>query len=59
MEACAAEAQAVPRVYRPRHPEQTALYRLVQENLETYLSANREACPDTDPIPTYVERTFR
>ncbi len=46
-------------IYKPRRPHQTPLYRLVQENLETFLACSREACLDDDPIPAYVERTFR
>jgi hypothetical protein len=46
-------------IYKPRRPHQTPLYRLVQEHLETFLADSREACPDDDPIPEYVERTFR
>jgi hypothetical protein len=46
-------------LYKPRRPQETPLYRLVQENLETFLSNSREACMDDDPIPAYVERTFR
>jgi hypothetical protein len=45
--------------YKPRRPQETPLYRLVQENLETFLARARESCFDDDPIPAYVERTFR
>jgi len=50
---------AVTGLYQPRRPQDTILYRLVQENLETFLTRAREACFDDDPIPAYVERTFR
>ena len=30
-------------IYAPRRPEETALYRIVQEHLETWLAAAREA----------------
>ncbi len=46
-------------LYKPKRPQDTPLYRLVQENLETFLASSREACYDDDPIPVYVERTFR
>jgi hypothetical protein len=46
-------------LYKPRRPQETPLYRLVQENLETFLARSREACIDDDPIPAHVERTFR
>lgn len=42
-------------VYRRRRPETTALYRVVQTHLETWL-AERSAC---EPIPRYVEQDFR
>ena len=45
--------------YKPRRPQDTILYRVVQENLEDFLAREREACPDDDPIPAYVENTFR
>jgi hypothetical protein len=46
-------------IYRRRRPEKTVLYRVIQENLETYLATAREACLDDDPVPAYVEKTFR
>jgi len=46
-------------IYKPRRPQETILYRTIQQNLETFLATAREACPDDDPIPAYVERTFR
>jgi hypothetical protein len=50
---------AGPGVYAPRRPQQTVLYKLVQDNLETWLATRREACLDDDPIPTHVEKAFR
>jgi len=46
-------------IYRPRRPQDTALYSVIQHNLETWLAARREADPEQDPIPPYVERAFR
>ncbi len=46
-------------LYKPRRPQETLLYITIQQNLETFLARAREACPDDDPIPAYVERTFR
>jgi len=43
--------------YRPRNPQDTALYRLVQQHLETFL-AEPLAC-GAPPYPRYVEREFR
>ena len=48
-----------PGFYRPRRPERTVLYQVVQIHLETFLSRLREADPDADPVPRHVERTFR
>jgi len=38
-------------IYKPRRPQETPLYRLVQDNLETFLADPREACPDDDRQP--------
>ena len=51
--------QGICGAYRRREPEKTLLYQVVQHNLETFLSQMREACPDHDPVPDYVEETFR
>jgi hypothetical protein len=45
--------------YRPRRPQDSFLYQLVQRHLETFLAIHREAWQDDDPIPAYVERAFR
>lgn len=52
-------AYAGPRIYAPRQPQRTVLYKLVQEHLETWLRSRREGCLDDDPIPAYVEKAFR
>jgi hypothetical protein len=46
--------------YYRRHPAQTALYRAVQQHLETYLAmaAGEDDC-DGQRVPAYVEREFR
>jgi hypothetical protein len=46
-------------IYRRRRPERAVLYRLVQQHLETYLTARREADPDGVPIPRHIERELR
>jgi len=46
-------------IYQPRRPQESDVYRVVQHNLESWLVAAREASPDSDPIPGYVEREFR
>ena len=46
-------------VYRRRRPEHTVLYQVVQSHLESWLAHHREAEPDDDPIPWYVERDYR
>jgi len=45
--------------YSRRHPEQTVLYRIVQQHLETYLMLSREGDWDGHAVPFYVERDFR
>ncbi len=47
-----------PGRYRQRRPEQTLYYKVVQQNLQTWLAVRREADPDSEPIPAYVEAAF-
>ncbi|MBM5812943.1 MAG: transposase [Gammaproteobacteria bacterium] len=56
---CPAIGSAAARVYRRRRPERTALYRLVQQHLETWLARARERDPDAAPIPHHIERELR
>ena len=49
--------RAVP--YGRRRPEQTALYQVVQQHLETYLALAEEDDWDGQRVPAYVEREFR
>ncbi len=46
-------------IYQRRKPERTAAYQVVQYHLETWLDTTREANPDYQPIPQYVERDLR
>ena len=43
--------------YRPRRPQDTALYRIVQEHLETFLA--EPLAHGAPPYPRHVEREFR
>jgi hypothetical protein len=43
--------------YRPRRPEDTALYRIVFDHLETFIAHAREHYER--PLPRYVENEFR
>jgi hypothetical protein len=52
-------AGTAPGVYQRRRPERTVSYQAVQEHLETWLADQREADPQRDPIPAYVERDLR
>jgi hypothetical protein len=54
-----APCRSVARVYRRRRPQRAALYRLVQQHLETWLARSRDADPDSAPIPRHVERELR
>ena len=42
--------------YKPRKPEDTVLYRVVQQNLETFLASARE---QGRVVPRFVERELR
>lgn len=43
--------------YQRHQPEHTVLYKIVQENLETFLKAVQEECGR--PLPDFVEKEFR
>ena len=45
--------------YRPRRPNQSVLYRCVQEHLETWLAQCRDGHDDEWSVPEHVERDFR
>jgi hypothetical protein len=42
--------------YIPRNPEQTVLYQVIAEQLETFLASRQER---ERPLPAFVEREFR
>ena len=48
-----------PAPYCRRHPEQTVLYQVVQQHLETYLALAGEDDWEGQRVPAYVEREFR
>jgi len=54
-----AEAAGAPARYRRRRPEKAIAYKVVQQHLETWLATHREAKPDDEPIPSYVEGDLR
>lgn len=43
--------------YKRRQPENSVLYKIVQENLETFLQVAEEECGR--PLPEFVEKEFR
>jgi hypothetical protein len=51
-----AASSPLPRAYRRREPERTALHRVVRENLATLLDEARERSPDGTGYPPFVER---
>jgi Transposase zinc-binding domain/Putative transposase len=53
-----AAAAPLPRGYRPRRPEATALYRVVADPVETMLEQARERSAHGFGLPRHVERTF-
>jgi len=48
-----------PARYARRRPEQTDLYRIVQQHLETYLQLAREEDWDGHAVPAYAQPEFR
>jgi hypothetical protein len=42
--------------YRPRHPEETVLYKVVAENIESFLARQQER---ERVVPRFVERELR
>ncbi|MGM0578741.1 MAG: transposase, partial [Myxococcota bacterium] len=53
-----APVAAVPPGYERRRPEETALYQVLQQHLETFLERTAEARPDR-PLPAFIERELR
>jgi len=45
--------------YSRRHPDQTVLYRFIQQHLETYLMLSRVGDRDGHATPVYVEWNFK
>ena len=55
----AATSKSALALYKPRRPEETALYHVIQENIETWIAGVREADDGWGGVPEYVEREFR
>ena len=49
----------IPTPYRRRTPDNTVLYRVVQEHFETYRCRCGEGNWDGSAVPVHVEREFR
>ncbi len=47
------------RGYHRRAPEETVLYQVVQENLNTFLALSDARADDRHPLPRYVRNAFR
>jgi hypothetical protein len=47
------------RLYARRCPEETVLYQLVREHLESFLEEGRRSSEHGEGYPAYVEQTFR
>ena len=58
---CPEPAHPYPHRYTRRSPTETVLYQVLQEHLESWLAARREAELDFNvaPVPDYVENDFR
>ena len=53
-------ASVRPAVYRPRNPRQTDFYRLVEDNIESFLmQANDPLYSDTPSVPRHAETALR
>lgn len=52
-------APSGPAVYRRRQPERTVLYRVMQENLETWLARREAAEAESGGVPAWVEGELR
>ena len=57
--ATGAAASPLPRGYRPRRAETTALYRVVADHVETMLQDARDRSAHGFGLPRHVERSFR
>ena len=55
-DACSTRRTAV---YRPRHPEATALYQVVRDHLESFLEDGRRRTEHGFGYPGHLEKTFR
>jgi hypothetical protein len=53
---CQAREQRSTGAYQPRDPERTLVYRVLQENLETFLARQQE---NGRHVPRFVERVLR
>lgn len=54
-----AASRPLPRAWRRRQPEQTALYAVVQEHHETFLQQARDADPAGSGLPRFIEGELR
>lgn len=54
-----AASASLPRTYRPRAPQKTALHRVVRENLLNFLAEGVEQSVSGEGYPYYVEKEFR
>lgn len=59
MPAACPVVSSAPAVYRRRRPERTVLYRVMQENLETWLARREAAEADSGGVPAWVEDELR
>ena len=53
---CQAREQSSAGAYQPRDPEQSLVYRVLQENLETFLARQQD---NGRYVPRFVERELR
>jgi len=51
-----ANSDAIPKVYQSRRPEKTVLYKVLQENLNTWIEQTHK---NGNSIPPHIEKDFR
>jgi len=54
-----AASESLRRPYRRRQPESSALYGLVRDHLDAFLEHSRQADPNGEGLPGFIEREFR
>ena len=54
-----AASRPLPKSYRRREPEKTALYEVIRDHLESFLEEGRRRSPTGEGYPRFIEHEFR